>query len=255
MPEFVLEGFALELQQSAQIYFAKIINSAFVQRIADGSLPSSSHLRFLAQDHTYLTDYYAAISCLSPRVDHKYGEIFKRAEEDTLAEKNSIGERLQAAGISLDLAQDEVWKNYGSYLRTCTEHNSVPASVGGIFLCFISFYEMACYFKTLTISDDHPYREWISLYTAEQFSDGVQRMMQVVNEYAALGGQAREEMKKAFLMSASYEAQLFSEAVSSVPLFWRASGERSGLLDAACLPASEASGDMRRSASRLSAGS
>lgn len=78
--------------------------------------------------------------------------------------------------------------------------------------CFWIYREVGLHIAKQCV-EDNPYKKWIETYSSQEFSEGVDRAIALLNELASqCPTQSLEKMKKAYTCSALYEWDFWNDA-------------------------------------------
>ena len=177
-------------KSSKHLYYACLF-SPFVQKLASGTLPSSTFRQFVSDDHGYLKAFRSALCTVEEMVstsplDRNKAQALKKSR----ALVEAVDEELSRVHASHRRASDHGQPSWAtaSYIDFITRieqdpESSIATVLASVLPCFRLYHELA---NRLDSANDHPYSQWIKYYASEQYRDAVLSAEWLFDEYAML---------------------------------------------------------------------
>ncbi|HVX43232.1 MAG TPA: thiaminase II [Mycobacteriales bacterium] len=190
-----------------------ILDHPFIRELADGTLSRDRFAFYMVQDQRYLTGFSQTLAVASAKAPDPEDAIFLAGSAQTAltVERGMHAEYLaqfglaesDIAGIRTSLSAQA----YVSYLHSVALTEPFPVLVAGALPCFwIYQYVGEDIIGRVADLADHPYRQWISTYADEAFSESVQKARDIVDRAAAAADpQTVADMNSAFVQACEYE--------------------------------------------------
>lgn len=218
---FQIPAFAEACKDAAGDAWGASFAHPFVLAIADGTLPSQNFRYYQMQDARYLemlADTAALISARTPAVDAKLWWL--DAARMALVVEGELhagyGERLgfTAADIAA-LELGPVTQAYGQHMIASAQTGTLVEAIAAFTPCPWLYVELGHFLlaRVGTIADDHPYADWLRLYSNDDFLNYMQLLLQWLELAAAEAGpDARKRALQAFRVSSRYEWMFWQQA-------------------------------------------
>lgn len=211
----------------------------FVQSIGNGQLEPKKFKFYLIQDYLYLIQYakvYAIGIQKAPNL--KIMTDLSTALHEILADEMAL-HREYATRFGLQLADFEHAKEapttvaYTRFMLAEAQNGSLAHVIAAILPCAVSYKEIGRELANSPNALNHSlYGEWIRMYSSQEFSKGVQSMVDLMDQLVAdLHGAERDKLKEIFLTATRFEYLFWdmaykgqdwpqnSEALSSIEAF------------------------------------
>ena len=178
----------------------------FVRRLADGSLPRETFLRYLAQDALYLGEYsrvLAKASALAPSPEEQ--AFWARAAESSIVEERRLHESHLGTRSDAPAPQTLAYTNHlHASARTYGE------LVAALLPCFWLYTDLGVRLAT-SRHDEHPYDDWLAMYGDPGFTAATARAAEIADAAAREAGpHERTRMSAAFARSMEHEREFFA---------------------------------------------
>lgn len=207
-------SFTDELWQEIDHIYSHILEMPFNQELMSGALDEEIFIFYLKQDSYYLADFTRALSLTGLRAEKmEYVEDFlgfalgavkvERALHEHYFEQFDVPERIEKSPTCF---------NYTNFLLRTASLNSLPEAVAAVLPCFWIYREVGHYIRERAAADN-PYSEWIETYSSEEFSEDVNRAIEITDEIAkTASSRQRRNMKKVFGYSTRLEWMFWQSA-------------------------------------------
>ncbi len=199
-----------KMQERVNHILQKIFNLPFNQELLQGSLPLEKFIFYLQQDALYLADFSRALSLTAARLPHNHHsrQFLRFADEAIQAERELHSQHLQRYHVpsfsSLD--KSPACFMYTNYLLKTASTSAVEEAVASLLPCFWVYREVGNYMAQQTKKyENNPYKDWIALYSSEQFDASVNAAITITNE---LGDVVSAHIQETMLTAFEYSTQL-----------------------------------------------
>jgi thiaminase/transcriptional activator TenA len=185
----------------------------FVRGLGDGTLPVDRFGFYLEQDYLFLVEYCRVFALASAKArELAVMGLFSALLNETLQTEMQLHrdycKRLGIAASALAAARAApVTHGYTRHLLSTAYGGSLAEIVAAVLPCQLGYVEVATALQREGGGATNSfYREWIKTYTAPEFVEGANRLMQLLDQLAD-GIPARETawLSDLFLTSSRYE--------------------------------------------------
>ena len=192
---------------SDKIYKA-ILQQDFIKELADGTLAVEKFARYIAQDEIYLKSYYKNML--------KVAEMMDTAENKALftafAESGMEGEKMMHEllidkyGIETEVEASEVTSGYTGLFEDGVNSENRCIALASMLPCMWIYNRVGLEILKIAKLEDNPYKEWILEYGNEEFTQGVNTVLDIIDRWAdSADEKTKEDMKCYYLRAALYE--------------------------------------------------
>lgn len=192
---------------SNKIYKA-ILGEDFIKELADGSLPIEKFSRYIAQDEVYLSNYYRQMFELAELMDNEQNKALFTA----FAESGMEGEKvmhqflIDKYGIDTDVQASSVTKAYNDHTQAGIDSGNRCIALAGMLPCMWIYNRVGLHILGMAKLEGNPYKEWILEYGNEEFTEGVNTVLDIADAWASEADEETlREMKRYYLKAALYE--------------------------------------------------
>jgi thiaminase (transcriptional activator TenA) len=203
------DTFTAELWRDIEDVYAAILAHPFVTGLADGSLPRESFKFYVIQDALFLRKYAQALAAVASKApDAAATEMFTRHAVGVVSAEMTLHQSLFAE-LGIDPATaataDEAPTTlaYTSYLLATTCNGSYGEGVGAVLPCYWIYWEVGKHLLERG-SPDPRYRQWIDVYSAEEFGNEAREVIAVTDQLS-LSGSERDRVRRHFRTTSRYE--------------------------------------------------
>lgn len=194
----------------------------FNTQLGKGTLAKEQFVFYLLQDALYLADFSRALSIIAARLsDNSHMQQYVAFSLDAIKSERELHfnylNQYKTQGY-ITYGRDDQSPScfmYTNYLLRMASLVPIEEAIACSLPCFYIYHEvgkkMSTYLRT-----DHPYYDWINLYSGEGFKASVQAAINIVNE---LGSHASEKTR-------SKMVQAFFKATQLEWLFWEGAYNR-----------------------------
>lgn len=194
--------------------YDNILNIPFNRELMDGTLNREIFVFYLKQDSYYLADFTRALSLTGLRADRmSVVEDFLGFALGAVKVERALHEYyFEQFDVPEDIDKSPTCFNYTNFLLRTASLDSLPVAVAAVLPCFWIYREVGLYINERA-SDDNPYRDWVDTYSSEEFSEDVDRALEITNEVAvSASSSTHQKMKQAFSYSTRLEWMFWQSA-------------------------------------------
>ena len=193
--------------ESAKI-FEGIKGLPFIKELADGSLDPSRFDRYIAQDEVYIGNYGRQMFLLADMMkDPAQQEMFRAFAKTGIDGEKAMHELLIARfGIDTEVKASTVTSTYNNHTQAAIDSGSKEVALAAMLPCMWIYNEVGLYIRSIASLEGNPYKEWVLEYGNEEFTEGVNAVLAIADEWAAAtDDETRARMTQAYLEAALFE--------------------------------------------------
>lgn len=222
-PGFAIPPFAAECKAAAGDAWGASFEHPFVLGIADGTLPTGNFRYYQMQDARYLemlADTAALISVRTPAVDAKLWWLDAARMALIVEGELHAGYGRKLGFTSEDVAGLElgpVTQAYGQHMISTAQTGTLVEAIAAFTPCPWLYVELGHVLlaKVGEIPADHPYADWLQLYSGDDFLAYMDRLLHWLQAAAdEAGPEARARALQAFRVSSRHEWMFWQQAWS-----------------------------------------
>lgn len=213
------QRFSDHLRRLAEPIWEAQVRHPFVQGIGRGDLAKTKFQHWVRQDYLFLIDYARLLSLSSARAaDLETATRMAELAQATLRTEMSL-HRAYARAVGVSAAALErgtkapTCRAYTDFLLRTASLGTYGELVAALLPCMWGFSEVGRRLKTQGLPPPGPYREWVAMYSSEEFARQAAWCREVVDA-AAKGAPHAElrRMEQSFLTSSRYELAFWEMA-------------------------------------------
>ena len=193
--------------ESARI-FEGIKDLPFIKELADGSLEPSRFDRYIAQDEIYIGNYGRQMFQLADMMtDPGQQEMFRLFAQSGIDGEKAMHELLIGRfGIDTQVTPSVVTSTYNNHTQAAIDSGSKEVALAAMLPCMWIYNEVGLYIRSIASLEGNPYKEWVLEYGNEEFTEGVNSVLALADEWAAaVDEDTRARMTRAYLEAALFE--------------------------------------------------
>lgn len=192
----------------------------FIQKLKDGTLERRDFVAYLRQDAHYLDKHASALGLLAARtLDVEECLHFtdmarlsligeKQLHEDWIAKAADLGAQEQALA---QLPATPITAGYTDFLLARTSLENFAVAATAILPCAWVYAQIGIHLAKFNHAE-HPYGNWLSTYSDEEFLVAAQRDIEIVEKYLAAAGEADcDRALEVYLTSCVWEREFFDQ--------------------------------------------
>lgn len=194
-------------EKSKRIYDA-ILEQKFIKELSDGSLELDCFARYIGQDEIYLKNYYQQMFALAEMMDTTENkELFV-----SFARSGMEGEKLMhdlligKYNICTTVPTSEVTTNYNNLIKAGINSGNRCIALATMLPCMWIYNRVGLHILNTATLENNPYKEWILEYGNEEFSNGVNMVLEIIDKWAEnVDSDTRDKMSQFYLRAALCE--------------------------------------------------
>lgn len=187
--------------------YSKILDLPFNKELTRGTLPADTFGFYIKQDSLYLEDFSKALAITGAK-SNTAGELLDFldfAKGAVVVERALHDGFLKTFDSHIDVEKSPACLSYTAFLLATASTEDYPVAVASLLPCFWIYREAGLHIHQRA-SDKNRYREWINTYAGEDFSESVDRAIEITDRVAENSSNAtREQMTEAFIQSTRLE--------------------------------------------------
>lgn len=193
--------------KSLEIY-NKIIEQPFIKELADGTLSQERFGRYIAQDEVYVGNYGRQMFELANQMTKPEDKDFFMgfAQSGIESEKAMHQLLIERFGVDTEVIASPITKAYNAHTQEAIDSHCAEVGIAAMLPCAWIYNQVGLHILSIAKLEGNPYREWIEEYGNEEFTAGVNALLELVDSWAKeTTEEVRAKMDEAYLVAAAYE--------------------------------------------------
>lgn len=193
--------------KSLKIYDA-ILEQRFIKELADGTLSIERFASYIGQDELYLKNYYHYMFKLADMIDTpETKELFVEIAKSGMEGEKMMHEFLiDKYNIKTDIKASVVTARYNSLIQSGVESGDYRIGLATMLPCMWIYNRVGLHILKKAKLENNPYKEWIAEYGNEEFTKGVNAVLDIIDEWAEdADDDVRNKMNQYYLEAALCE--------------------------------------------------
>ena len=194
-------------KKSVRIYDS-ILELEFLKELAEGSLSNDAFARYIAQDEIYLKNYYNQMYMLADLMeDAQDRNLFLSFAKSGMEGEKALHDMLiEKYGIDTEVEASKVTAGYNAHIREGIATGNPCVALASVLPCMWIYNQVGLHILNHSKLEGNPYKEWILEYGQEEFTTGVNKVLNMIDGWASKAdSQTREMMDYYYLKAALYE--------------------------------------------------
>lgn len=207
--------FSKHLWEKISLVYEEILTHPFNVELAHGTLSQERFMFYMKQDSYYLIEFSKVLALIASRSRSvNMTKIFLDFSLNALLAERSLHadflKEEKCETIERDVSP--ACLAYTRYLIATTSTASLEEAVAAILPCFWVYREVGKHIEK-TAQETNPYIRWINTYASEEFSDGVDQVISVIDDLAIQSSPRLQAlMIQAFEHSTLFEWHFWNDA-------------------------------------------
>ena len=188
--------------------YKKILGLEFISDLSDGTLDVDIFSRYIAQDEIYLRNYYRNMFALADMMDDEADkELFLSFAQSGMEGEKAMHDLLiERYGMDMDVKASVVTVGYNDLIQNAINSGNKYCALAVMLPCMWIYNRVGLHILQMSQLENNPYKEWILEYGNEEFSEGVNRVLDIIDAWAKeVDQETADEMNRLYLMAALYE--------------------------------------------------
>lgn len=206
--------------QAAQPVFHQITQHPFVTELMTGTLSEQRFEFYIQQDALYLAEYGRILTSIASKLENpaEAQSFLEFANDTMLVEKALHKTFLKNDQPTTQITASPTCLMYTGYLHTLDNSKPLYELLGGILPCFWIYKKVGDYILQHQSALNNPYQSWIDTYAGEEFTQAVNRAVEICDHTAENTTLAQQEkMTQAYLMASKMEWMFWDSAYRLEP--------------------------------------
>ncbi len=194
-------------KKSAKIYDS-ILGLEFLKELAEGTLSNDAFGRYIAQDEIYLKNYYRQMYMLADLMKEEQDKnLFLSFAQSGMEGEKALHEMLiEKYSIDTEVESSKVTSDYNAHICEGIATGNPCIALASVLPCMWIYNQVGLHILNHSKLEGNPYKEWILEYGQEEFTLGVNKVLAMIDGWAAKADkQTREMMDHYYLKAALYE--------------------------------------------------
>ena len=194
-------------KKSARIYDS-ILGLDFLNELSKGTLSNHSFARYIAQDEIYLKNYYKQMYMLADLMeDEQDRNLFLSFAQSGMEGEKALHDMLiEKYGIDTEVEASRVTDGYNAHICEGIATGNPCIALASVLPCMWIYNQVGLHILNHSKLEGNPYKEWILEYGQEEFTTGVNKVLKMIDVWAAKADkETREMMDHYYLKAALYE--------------------------------------------------
>lgn len=194
--------------------YEEILSLPFNRELMEGSLKRKKFSFYMKQDALYLADFSKALAMAGTR-SHSTEVLkdFLDFATGAVAVERALHESfLKKFDTHIDVGKSPACFSYTNFLIATAAMEEYPVIVAALLPCFWIYREVGLHIHERA-AENNPYQEWIDTYAGKDFSQSVDRAIQITEQAADQATKStRNRMTENFILSAKLEWMFWDSA-------------------------------------------
>lgn len=202
------------LWQATFPIYQQILRHPFNAELAEGTLGEKRFIFYMEQDSYYLISFSRALALIAGRaVSSNTIRQFLSFSLGALVAERELHASFLPSNYSCDrIEPSPSCMAYTQYLIATAATAPLEEAVAAVLPCFWIYREVGRHIAVHCMHGN-PYMRWIETYSSQEFSDGTDQAISLLDELAGQSStEALERMKKAFKYSSLFEWHFWNDA-------------------------------------------
>ena len=194
-------------KKSARIYDS-ILGLDFLNELSKGTLSNHAFARYIAQDEIYLKNYYKQMYMLADLMeDEQDRNLFLSFAQSGMEGEKALHDMLiEKYGIDTEVEASRVTDGYNAHICEGIATGNPCIALASVLPCMWIYNQVGLHILNHSKLEGNPYKEWILEYGQEEFTTGVNKVLKMIDVWAAKADkETREMMDHYYLKAALYE--------------------------------------------------
>jgi thiaminase/transcriptional activator TenA len=203
-----IDSWCQQIWRASSYIYQKILGLEFLSELSKGTLNMDLFARYIAQDEIYLRYYYRNMFALAQMMDNEDDrELFVAFAKSGMEGEKAMHELLiDKYGIELNVSSSIVTTNYNSLIQDAINSGNRYYALAVMLPCMWIYNCVGQHILKISELEDNPYKEWILEYGNEEFTLGVNRVLDIIDSWAQEADEKTiKEMNRLYLRAALYE--------------------------------------------------
>ena len=202
------ESWCQQIWRASNRIYSKIKELEFIIGLSDGSLDMEIFSRYIGQDEIYLGQYYRNMFALADMMDDESDkQLFLSFAQSGMEGEKAMHELLiEKYGMDMNVKASAITTGYNDLIQNAINTGNKYYALAVMLPCMWIYNRIGLHILKIAQLDNNPYKEWILEYGNEEFSTGVNRVLEIIDAWAYEADEETvKEMNRLYLHAALYE--------------------------------------------------
>jgi len=207
-------SFTTSLWNEIEPIYQKILDLPFNKELRDGTLSENKFAFYMKQDALYLADFSKALAIAGAKSQtaEELKDFLDFATGAVVVERALHENFLQKFDTHIDVEKSPACFAYTHFLLSTASIEDYPVAVAALLPCFWIYREVGLHIHQRA-KKNNAYQEWIDTYAGEDFSESVDRAIEITELAAQNSSEnVRKRMRGAFIDSTRMEWMFWDSA-------------------------------------------
>lgn len=194
--------------------YNEILDLPFIRELTEGTLPEEKFAFYMKQDALYLADFSRALAIAGAKspTTREMRDFLDFSTGAVVVEQALHESFLKKFDTHIDVGKSPACFSYTHFLLSTASLEDYPVAAAALLPCFWIYREVGDNIHQ-NADRNNPYREWIDTYAGEDFSESVERAIEITELAAADSPEpVRRRMTRAFVDSSRMEWMFWDSA-------------------------------------------
>ena len=194
--------------EKSQPIYKEIISLPFIEELAYGTLPADKFVRYLEQDEIYCHNFDRQLlqfaESLPDPDERAFFMAFAQASIDTEDAMHQL--LIEQYGINTMALPSHITLEYNIHTQEALDAGVKEVTLAAMLPCLWLYNCVGYDILQNANLEGNPYKEWIMAYGDEEYTAGVNRVLEMIDKWAAaVDDNVLSKMDEVFLEAARFE--------------------------------------------------
>ena len=201
------ESWSQQIWRKSNRIYKAILDLEFLKELSSGTLDNNVFGRYIAQDELYLDNYYRNMFARADMMDKEERALFLAFAKSGMEREKVMHDFLiEKLGTNINIASSKITADYNTLIQDAINSGNKYYALAVMIPCMWIYNRVGLHILGVSKLEDNPYKEWIMEYGNEEFSQGVNVVLDIVDSWAMeVDEETIKEMNRLYLRAAVYE--------------------------------------------------
>lgn len=202
------ESWSQQIWRKSNRIYKAILELDFLKELSNGTLDNNLFGRYISQDEIYLGNYYRNMFALADMMEDEDNRnlFLDFAKSGMEGEKVMHDLLIEKFGTDVNVVSSRVTTDYNTLIQEAINSGNRYYALAVMIPCMWIYNRVGLHILAMSKLEENPYKEWILEYGNEEFSQGVNVVLDIVDSWALEADEDTiQEMNRLYLRAALYE--------------------------------------------------
>lgn len=197
-----------QIWRASNRIYKEILGLKFLSELSDGTLNIEIFTRYIAQDEIYLGNYYHNMFTLAEMMEKdNEKKLFVTFAQSGMEGEKAMHELLiKKYGMDIHVPSSVVTAGYNQLIQEAINSGNKYYALAVMLPCMWVYNQVGLHILKISRLENNPYREWIQEYGNEEFTAGVNKVLNIIDSWAQEADEKTiQEMNRLYLRATLYE--------------------------------------------------